>query len=65
MNKSIGWGILATGRIAELFTRDLITAGLNVIAVGSRTEEKARVFPGSSAYPRLMPVTRTWSKIQM
>lgn len=44
MKKSLGWGILATGWIAELFTQDLLTAGLNVVAVGSRTEQKARTF---------------------
>lgn len=38
------WGILATGWIAEQFTRDAQLAGLNVAAVGSRTEESAQRF---------------------
>ena len=44
MEKSLGWGILATGWIAELFTQDLVSSGLNVAAVGSRSEEKAKAF---------------------
>ncbi len=44
MGKTNGWGILATGWIAELFTQDLIAAGLKVAAVGSRSEAKARAF---------------------
>ncbi|MGD7732506.1 Gfo/Idh/MocA family protein [Propionibacteriaceae bacterium G57] len=38
------WGILATGWIAELFTADLRTAGLDVAAVGSRTAGSAKRF---------------------
>ncbi|MEF3108624.1 Gfo/Idh/MocA family oxidoreductase [Raoultella sp. WB_B2P2-3] len=52
MSKTISWGILATGGIAELFTQDLITAGLNVVAVGSRTEEKARAFSLKFGIPK-------------
>lgn len=44
MNGSLRWGILATGWIAEIFTQDLIDAGLNVQAVGSRSLEKAQSF---------------------
>ncbi|WP_299998874.1 Gfo/Idh/MocA family oxidoreductase [uncultured Cedecea sp.] len=44
MKNSLGWGILATGGIAETFTRDLQIAGLNVVAVGSRTKAKASAF---------------------
>lgn len=44
MQKSLGWGILATGWIAELFTQDLIGAGLDIRAVGSRSQEKAEAF---------------------
>ncbi len=40
----LGWGILATGWIAETFTQDLLDAGLRVAAVGSRTEERASAF---------------------
>ncbi len=46
-----GWGILATGWIAELFTQDLHTAGLRVAAVGSRTEERARAFADAHDVP--------------
>lgn len=52
MKNSLGWGILATGWIAELFTQDLLTAGLNVVAVGSRTEQKAKDFAEQFAIPR-------------
>jgi predicted dehydrogenase len=44
MKKSLGWGVLATGGIAELFTHDLVASGLNVAAVGSRSMEKANAF---------------------
>ncbi len=38
------WGILATGGIAHMFTRDLLTAGRRVVAVGSRSDESAAAF---------------------
>lgn len=38
------WGILGTGSIAHTFTSDLRTAGLDVTAVGSRSEDSARAF---------------------
>jgi len=44
MDKALGWGILATGWIAELFTQDLITSNMKVAAVGSRSAEKAKAF---------------------
>jgi predicted dehydrogenase len=40
----VGWGILATGRIAQAFTRDLLAHGHRVTAVGSRSAEGARNF---------------------
>lgn len=43
---TLRWGILATGGIARKFTSDLITAGLAVAAVGSRTQESADRFAG-------------------
>ena len=46
-----GWGILATGWIAECFTADLRTANLRVAAVGSRTEERARAFADEHGVP--------------
>jgi predicted dehydrogenase len=41
---ALGWGILATGGIAELMTRDLVAHGHRVAAVGSRHAESAREF---------------------
>jgi len=38
------WGILGTGGIARLFTRDIQGEGLSVLAVGSRTKEAAESF---------------------
>ncbi|QLD10712.1 Gfo/Idh/MocA family protein [Microbacterium oleivorans] len=38
------WGILATGGIAHAFTRDLLTAGREVVAVGSRSQASASAF---------------------
>jgi predicted dehydrogenase len=47
----LGWGILATGYIAEIFTRDLRDAGLRVAAVASRSEERARAFAAEHGIP--------------
>lgn len=41
---NLRWGILATGGIAHAFARDLRLAGLNLAAVGSRSQEKADAF---------------------
>lgn len=38
------WGILATGGIAAAFAADLRTAGLDLVAVGSRSQESADAF---------------------
>lgn len=46
------WGILATGGIAAAFTSDLRTAGLDVVAVGSRTQESADEFASRFDIPR-------------
>ncbi|WES64877.1 Gfo/Idh/MocA family oxidoreductase [Microbacter sp. GSS18] len=46
------WGILATGGIAHMFTRDLRTAGLDIAAVGSRREEASRAFADEFGMPR-------------
>ncbi|TDD11722.1 Gfo/Idh/MocA family oxidoreductase [Nonomuraea deserti] len=40
----VGWGILATGGIANAFTRDLVAHGHRVAAVGSRSADNARAF---------------------
>ena len=42
--RPLRWGILATGRIAQEFTRDAQLAGLHVAAVGSRSEASAQRF---------------------
>ncbi|ENN83840.1 oxidoreductase family (plasmid) [Rhizobium freirei PRF 81] len=42
--KTIRWGILATGWIADLFVKDLIQTGHSVAAVGSRAQESADRF---------------------
>ena len=46
------WGILATGGIAHMFTKDLRTAGLDVAAVGSRRAGAARAFADEFEIPR-------------
>jgi predicted dehydrogenase len=46
------WGILATGGIAHAFTSDLRTAGLDVAAVGSRSQESADRFAAEFDIPR-------------
>lgn len=51
MTDRIGWGILATGLIADLFTRDLQAAGLRVAAVGSRDASRAAEFAGRFGIP--------------
>ncbi|AJY48227.1 Gfo/Idh/MocA family protein [Martelella endophytica] len=44
MVDKLRWGILATGGIAGRFVTDLIASGLDVRAVGSRSQEKANAF---------------------
>ncbi|MFI8593696.1 Gfo/Idh/MocA family protein [Microbacterium sp. NPDC078428] len=46
------WGILATGGIAHAFTHDLRTAGLDPVAVGSRTAASAQAFADEFSIPR-------------
>lgn len=47
----LGWGILATGWIAQSFTKDLQDAGLRIAAVGSRTAERAQAFAAEHGIP--------------
>lgn len=46
------WGILATGGIAQAFAADLRTAGLDLVAVGSRSQASADAFAGRFDIPR-------------
>lgn len=48
----LGWGILATGWIADLFAQDLLLLELRVAAVGSRSVEKAREFASRFGNPK-------------
>jgi len=41
---TLGWGVIGAGGIARAFVRDCQGAGLNVVAVGSRTQEAADRF---------------------
>lgn len=52
MGNDIGWGILATGWIADLFVKDLKLTGHSVIAVGSRTQASADRFAKSFGIAR-------------
>ncbi|WP_345751114.1 Gfo/Idh/MocA family protein [Microbacterium rhizophilus] len=46
------WGILATGGIAHAFASDLRTAGLDLVAVGSRSQASADAFAAEFDIPR-------------
>lgn len=46
MTKQLGWGILGSGGIARLFAGDLVTSGLTIAAVGSRSQATADSFAG-------------------
>ncbi|HWI30316.1 MAG TPA: Gfo/Idh/MocA family oxidoreductase [Microbacterium sp.] len=46
------WGILATGGIAHAFARDLRASGLDLIAVGSRSQASADAFAAEFDIPR-------------
>ncbi|MFT4158040.1 MAG: Gfo/Idh/MocA family oxidoreductase [Microbacterium sp.] len=56
------WGILATGGIAGSFASDLRTAGLDLVAVGSRSQESADAFAArfdiARAYPSYEALVR-------
>ncbi|WP_369143929.1 Gfo/Idh/MocA family protein [Streptomyces sp. R44] len=52
-NRTVRWGILATGGIAERFTTDLMALdGAEVVAVASRTEASAKAFADRFGIPR-------------
>ncbi|MBW9093411.1 Gfo/Idh/MocA family oxidoreductase [Microbacterium jejuense] len=48
---SLRWGILGPGGIARAFTADLRTAGLDVVAVGSRRLDAAQAFAADFGIP--------------
>ncbi|WP_107103728.1 MULTISPECIES: Gfo/Idh/MocA family oxidoreductase [unclassified Streptomyces] len=53
MGKTVRWGILATGGIAERFTADLLTLDdAEVVAVASRSETSAKAFADRFGIPR-------------
>jgi predicted dehydrogenase len=52
MTKGLRWGILATGGIAHAFASDLRTAGLELAAVGSRSQASADAFAAEFDIPR-------------
>ncbi|GAA1734828.1 Gfo/Idh/MocA family oxidoreductase [Microbacterium paludicola] len=49
---ALRWGILATGGIAHAFASDLQTAGLDLVAVGSRSQASADAFAAEFDIPR-------------
>lgn len=50
---TIGWGILATGKISASFARDLtLTPGARLAAVGSRTRARADAFAAEYGFAR-------------
>jgi predicted dehydrogenase len=52
LGKTIKWGILATGWIADLFFKDLILTGHSVAAVGSRSQAGADRFANTFGIPK-------------
>lgn len=53
VNRTIRWGVLATGGIAATFTEALATVpGTEVVAVGSRSLDSAKAFAGRYGIPR-------------
>src|SRR5690554_4710202 len=55
MSSSLRWGILGTGGIAHLQTRDLVTGGFTVAAVGSRSQASADAFAAEFGIPTAHP----------
>lgn len=51
MSDTIGWGILAAGGIAKAFAKDLQVAGLDAVAIGSRSQESADRFGDELGIP--------------
>ena len=55
MTSKTRWGILGTGWIADLFTKDLVLTGHRVTAVGSRSQASADRFAAQFGIPRAHP----------
>lgn len=49
---TVRWGVIGTGGIARSFVRDCTAAGVEFVAVGSRTEQSARDFAAEFGIPR-------------
>ncbi|WP_432825494.1 Gfo/Idh/MocA family protein [Dactylosporangium sp. CA-092794] len=64
MTDHLRWGILGTGVIAQIFTRDLTLAGFPVAAVGSRSIDKARSFASGGAHGVTFDVGRAHGSYQ-
>lgn len=52
MRERLKWGILATGGIARTFIADLQRTGMEVVAVGSRSQDSADAFARQFDVPR-------------
>jgi predicted dehydrogenase len=53
VSTALRWGILATGNIARLFTRDLLDSGFTVTAVGSRSKPAGIAFAAEFGIARV------------
>jgi predicted dehydrogenase len=61
----IGWGILATGKIAHTFARDLaLVPGARLTAVGSRRADPARAFASAYAEDTGAPAPTAYSSYE-
>ena len=50
---TVRWGVIGTGGIARSFVRDCTAAGVEFVAVGSRTAHRAQAFADEFGIPRV------------